>query len=213
MTLSSDRYPPSIILAIAVTSLYALWFLVRIRRARHAASLLPLLMPPLLCTAFGAWVALARVVQGARLSGAGRASTAAGFADAMTVTGFGGIVTTICTVIALIAVARGPNDAIGSYPRPPIVIAALCWLVSGAAFAIPGVFSPAFALWNVCLIAAFLSLALLIPVAVIANLASRRNVARRNQLLALGITALLAILQAAAAWSLVNRFRLTAILG
>lgn len=201
-------------LALLFAFLYPFWFAISLKQRRHTGALLPLLMPPLLITTAAAWIGYAHVVQGMSLANAGVASIAWGLAEVLSMLVLGAIVTMICTGVALIAVARTRYDAIGAFPRAPIVITVLCWLASGAATAMAPIAFPTarlFAIWNISLTAAFISLALLVPLAVVASLAHRIVVPRRAQLIALTTTLVLALIQTAVAWKLIEHYRLIAL--
>lgn len=203
---TSIDYGPSTTVPVLATILYTTWFVLFARRARRTAALMPLTIPPLLLGAFAAWVGLANTARAASIFPGSRVAVAAGFADALSVVRFGLAITALCALIAIVG-SLSQDDVIGAYPRPPIVIAVLCALPGSAALITPAVFRGSFAFWNATLIAAFLSLALLIPLAVVAMLGHRRTVSRRNQLLALGITLAIALLHTAVAWWLVDHYR------
>lgn len=207
--------PASTRLVYLLSVVYAIWIVVSLRRVtrRQSGALALLLLPPLLLTTTDAWIGYARATQGLRLYGGGRGAFAAGIGEPLLVLWFGGLLTAGCAAIALLAVTRASYDAIGSYPRPPIVVAALCWATSLVALVMPSLIFPTgggFAMWNISLATAFLSLALLIPLAVVAVIANRIVVPRRAQLIALATTLALALIQIAVAWQLIGHYRLIA---
>ena len=201
---------PSVTVTFAAIVLYTVWFLFFARRARRTAALMTLTLPPLPLASFAVWVGYANVVGGLSRAGGGRIASAAGIAAALSAMRFGAALTAVLTIVAIIVAAR-PKDAIGPYPRGPVVIATLCWTLTTAVVFMPSAIRPSFAIWNVCLFMAFVSLALLIPLAVVAMLGHRRTVSRRKQLLALGITLAIALLQIAASSWLVARYHHIAI--
>ena len=171
-------------IAVLLSMTYLLGFALYLRRPRETGALMPLTLPPLLLMSFAAWLACAHHAQ-------------TGDTSAAWPLRWGGVVTFLAALLP-IALERDV-DAI-SHRRPPIVVPALCWLTSLGALATALRRPTGFAAWNVSLVGAFLSLALVVAVAVTAANANRYAVSRRNQLAALGITGVLAAIQAAVAW-------------
>jgi hypothetical protein len=201
-------------LALIFSITYVVWFAtLGWPSRRQKGSLMMMLFPPLVLSAAGTWIGLARVTQTVSRFGGSRGSIAAALAETLLLPSFGAVLTAICALIALVAMARTRYDAIGTYPRGPIVIAMLCWLTSGAALLMPSFLFPTgggFAIWNASLAASFFCLVLLVPLAVVATLAHRHTVQRKHQLTALAITLAIALIQAAVAWKLIDHYRLIA---
>lgn len=200
--------PTSSKIALVLSFVYSLWFIVvLLRTRRQRASLMPAILPPMLLLSTASWIGYANATQVA-VSGRNQYATASQIQEALMLVAFSGIATAILAAIASAAVARMHYEAIGSYPRAPIVIATLCWATSGATLTMP-TFIPSdagFTIWNTSLAAAFVSLALLVPLAVVAGLANRVVVPRRAQLIALTTTLVLALIQTAVAWTLIRHY-------
>jgi len=166
-------------LAYVLAAAYPLWLaaFLRLRERRTSAGLLSLTLPPMLLTGAAAWIGYAHVAQGER----------GGMQPILATIAFGTISSGVCAAIALFAVARTRYDAIGATPRAPIVIAVLCFALTAAAIAMADVIEhrDAFTMWNVSLVAAFVALTLLVPVAVIAIAGQQRVASRRAQLVML----------------------------
>lgn len=179
------------LLAIVVS---AIVFLALARRARNTAALLPLTLPPLVIAAFATWIDYANLLRAMSLASRVDVSPV-GIRDAFAMLLLGALVTLACTAIASFLAWRRPDDAIAPQPRGPIVVACLVWLLDAAAIAM-GAFFPrhtSFTAWNVTLLLAFVSLALLVAIAIAAMLGHRRVVARGAQVKTLGVALLIAL--------------------
>lgn len=208
-------HPPSVYWGMTLVVLYSICFLWFVRRVSHTVTALPLTLPPLVLGTFATWIGYANTVRGLSLAGGGRGATAAGLADAMAILRFGTAATVFCAAVAVVVTARMRHDAGGDFPRSMIAITSLCWAASAAAVVTLAVFPQhgSFAFFNTSLVAAFISIALMIPVVAGAMLFHDRTVARRNQLTALGITLSLAVVQTVVAWLLVKHYTKIAMFG